>query len=182
MSELGLRLSAGIAAYVVALLTAAGPLLYASYLSSKLLSFFHKTGDGGEENQVATGNRSIAIRMGARMVCQAILIRHAVFATVAVVRSLFVYRYPVDESLWLIGRSVMLIIAINILAMVSIFAAEETFKLFTRKINEDAEIRKDNVAVAIFVALALLAITLVLDPGMEDFANAFIQLGRSGLK
>jgi len=184
MSELGLKFFAGAAAYVVAFLTASGPLLYASHLSSTLGKYLHKEDeDGGEdeESKVSKGNRSIAIRMGARMLCQAILIRHAVFATVAVVRSLFVYRYPLTESLKLVGRSVLLIILINIMAMVSIFVAEETFKFFTKKIKEDREINKDNVAVAIFVALALLSITLVLDPGMEDFANAFISLGRSGL-
>lgn len=178
MSEFGLKFLAGVAAYVVAFLTAAGPLLYASHLSSRLPKDLHKE---DEEGQVSKGNRSIAIRMGARMLCQAILIRHAVFATVAVVRSLFVYRYPFVESLLLIGRSLLLIVAINILAMFSIYAAEATFKMFTKKIDEDRQIAKDNVAVAIFVAFALLAITLVLDPGMEDFASAFIPLGRTGL-
>jgi uncharacterized membrane protein YjfL (UPF0719 family) len=178
MSDFALRLSAGAVAYVVAFLTAAGPLLYASHLSSRLPAFLHGY---DEERQVSKGNRSIAIRLGARMLCQAILIRHAVYATAAVVRSLFVYQYPLVDSLWLIGRSIFLIFVINILAMISILAAEETFKFFTKKINEEAEIERDNVAVAVFVAFALLSITLVLDPGMEDFANAFIPLGRSGL-
>lgn len=178
MSDFGLKFLAGVVAYIVAFLTAAGPLLYASHLSSRLLAYLHRN---DEEGQVSSGNRSMAIRMGTRMLCQAILIRHAVTATAAVVRSLFVYQYPFAEGLQLIGRSFLLIVIINILAMASIFAAEETFKKFTKKINEDVEIKNDNVAVAIFVALALLAITLVLDPGMEDFANAFIPLGRTGL-
>lgn len=199
MNEYWLKLLAGLVAYVVAFLTAAGPLLYASHLSSlfsegRLRRKRSKVpvaagpGEGGEpdpgsaeEVQVSMGNRSIAIRMGARMLCQAILIRHAVFATVAVVRSLFVYQYPFAESLELIARSLALIIVINILAMLSVFWAEATLKAFTSKINEDEEIQKGNVAVAIFVALALLAITLVLDPGMKDFAEAFIPLGRAGL-
>jgi hypothetical protein len=55
------------------------------------------------------------------------------------------------------------------------------FTRLTGKIPEHEEILKDNLAVAIFFAFALLSITLILNEGMEDLSRSLIPAGPTGI-
>lgn len=174
------NIAAGLLAYGVAILVGAGPLVYLLFrFDIKLL--LNKKID--EEGLLQAGRRSIAIELGAKIFCQALLIRHAVFAVMAVVRSLFVDEYTSSEVGWLIFRCLLAIIVIVVLALVSVEVASRLFKHLTRNLQEDEEIYKnDNVAMAIFFSLVLLAITLVLNEGMADFSRSLIPFGRTGIE
>jgi hypothetical protein len=51
----------------------------------------------------------------------------------------------------------------------------------TGDLPEHEEILRDNVAVAIFYGFVLLAITIILNEGIEDLARSLIPYGRSGV-
>lgn len=172
-------IGAGLLAYCVAILLGTGPLIFAAYWLDKWL-----TKKIDEDALLSQGNRSIAIELGTTILCQGILVRHAVYAFMAMVRSLFVEEVSKGDVFWVLLRSVMFILVILALALVSIQIVGVIFKKCMKRVKVDVEdgIRKNNnVAMAIFYALALLAMTVVLNEGMEDFSRSLIPFGRAGL-
>jgi len=168
---------AGLIAYCIAVVLGAGPAVYVSYWLDKTL-----TTRIDEDELLKRGNRAIALELGTTMLCQAILIRHAVYAAMAVVRSLFIEDLAWKDNLWIVGRSLLCMLVIVTLAMVSVHIAGFLFKKMIRHIDVENAIRKSgNVAMAIFYSMALLAITLVLNEGMEDFSHSLIPYGRAGI-
>jgi hypothetical protein len=170
-----LNLGAGVAAYLVAMAFALGPLVYLAHRFDLAL-----TRKVDEEALLAQRRRSVGIRVGAVLVCQAVLIRHAVPAAMDVLRTPFAYEVPGTETLAMIGRSALFTGFIVVVALSSLKVAGGLFFRLT-KIDEDKEIfENDNVAVAIYYALVLFAITLVLNEGMHELARSFVPFGRTG--
>lgn len=165
-----LNIYSGLTAFVVAIVFGA--------LAYKVNTWLTRA---DEEEALRKGTRAVAIELGAVLVCQAILVRHVVPAVVEVLRTLFVYEVPGGETLALIGRSCLFAAGIFALSMASVHGARALFARLTKKIQEKEEIwEKDNVAVALFHALLLLAFTLVLNEGMRDLARSFVPFGRTG--
>lgn len=170
---------AGLLAYGVAVLLGTGPLIYAAFWLDTAL-----TTKINEDEEMQQGNRSIAIELGATILCQAILARHAVYAFMAMIRTLFVESLKGTEVFWLLARSIGFIIVILVFSLGSIHIAGKIFKriMKSRKhVKIDEAINKNNVAVAIFYALVLIAITIVLNEGMADFSRSLIPYGRAGI-
>ncbi len=165
----------GLVAYVLGVVLCVLPVLFGNFMWLKS----RWTRDIDEEDLLKQGHRSLAIHLGSLFVCQALLVRHAVNAVTQVVRNLFIYRYPFKDALWLLGLCCLFVLLITSLALISVRIAEWSFKRLTGKLKEDEEIKRDNVAVAIFSALVILAITLILNEGVEDFAQSLVPLGRT---
>jgi len=172
-----LSLMAGLLAYSVAIVLGTGPVVYVAYWLDKTL-----TKKIDEDSLLQAGNRSIAIELGVTILCQAVLARHAVFGVMAIIRILFVEDLTLGDSLWVIGRSVLFIIAILLLAVGSIWTAGAIFKWLTRRhLRVEETIReRNNIAMAVFYALVLFSMTLILNEGMEDFSRSLISYGRYG--
>jgi hypothetical protein len=172
-----LVLAAGLIAYFVAIVIGTGPLVYVAFFVNVALT---KRLD--EESQIGKGDLAIAVELGTTILCQAILARHAVYAAMAVVRSLFVDELSGQDYAWIILRSVLCSLVIVTLALGSVQFAGFMFKKFTGAMRIEEAIRqRSNVAMAVFYALALLAITVVLNEGMEDFSRSLIPYGRAGI-
>lgn len=172
-----LGILAGLIAYCVAVLLGAGPAVYASYWLDKVL-----TTEIDEDRLLQQGHRAIALELGTTIFCQAILIRHAVYAAMAVIRSLFIEDLIWSDSAWVISRSILCVVIIVTLAIGSVHVSGFLFKKLMRHMKVEHEIReRGNFAMAIFYSLALLAITLVLNEGMEDFSRSLIPYGRAGI-
>ncbi len=168
---------AGLIAYGLAALLGAGPAVYVAYWLNKTLT--KKT---NEDELLKEGSRAIALELGTTMLCQAILIRHAIYAAMAVVRILFIEDLTGSELSSVLVRSIVCIAVIVTLALVSVHIAGFMFKKLTSKLDVEGAIRnRGNVAMAIFYSLALLAITLVLNEGMEDLSRSLIPFGRAGI-
>jgi uncharacterized membrane protein YjfL (UPF0719 family) len=80
-----------------------------------------------------------------------------------------------------LGQCVLFFVVIAALSFGSVLLAGWLFTRMTRKIPEQQEIRNDNVAVAIFYAFALLAMTVVVNEGIEDLSRSIIPYGRTGV-
>lgn len=165
---------AGLVAYAVAA-CAAVLLVFVTFRLNTLIS------QREEERLLLGGHRSIAIALGATMLSQAFLLRHAVFPVMAVVRDLFLERVSVAELLWVIGQCFLFFVVIGILSFGSVWLAGWLFTRMTGSLPEHEEILKDNVAVAIFYGFVLLAITAILNEGIEDLSRSLIPYGRSGV-
>ena len=65
--------------------------------------------------------------------------------------------------------------------MLSIWLAGWLFSIMTGELREMEEILHGNVAVAVLFAFVLFAITVILNQGIEDVAQALVPYGRSGV-
>jgi uncharacterized membrane protein YjfL (UPF0719 family) len=134
-----------------------------------------------EEGLIRQGNRSVAIALGAVVLGQAILLRHAVFPSMVVLRELFVAPPSPAEALAAVGQCVLFFATIALLATGSVALATWLFVRMTPHLPETQEILEDNVAVGIFFACVLLAITALLNEGLEDLSRSLIPYARTGV-
>lgn len=66
------------------------------------------------------------------------------------------------------------IILSGIIAFVSIFIALKFFMWLTKDLNEIDEIRKNNIAVSIVMAVVIISIALLLEPGIKTLLESLI--------
>jgi hypothetical protein len=128
-----------------------------------------------------SGHRSIAIALGATILSQALLLRHVVFPVMAVLRDLFLQRASLFTVFAVAGQCGIFFLIIGCVAIGSVWLAGWLFTRMTGDLPEQEEILRDNLAVAIFYAFVLLAITVILNEGIEDLARSIIPYGRSGV-
>ena len=134
-----------------------------------------------QERLLLAGHRSIAIALGATLLSQALLLRHVVFPVMAVMRDLFLQRASFATVLMVAGQCFVVFLVIGAVSVGSIWLAGWLFDVLTGALPEHEEIFRDNVAVAIFYAFVLLAITVILNEGIEDLSRSLIPYGRSGV-
>jgi hypothetical protein len=163
-------LLAGLLAYGIAVL-AATLLVFVTYRVNVLIARREA------EGMLLAGHRSMAIAKGSVLLSQAVLLRHAVFPVMAVVRDLFLDPPGFARVLIVAGQCLLFFLIIGVLSVLSVVVAVWLFTRLTGGIPEQDEIRKDNVAVAIFFAFAVLAITLIVNEGMEDLSRSLIPYG-----
>jgi len=170
--------AAGLLAYLVAFALGTGPLIYVTLLVDEALT---KRID--EYQEINDGNLPVAIELGATVVCQAILIRHAVYASMAILRTLFVPELPPAQWAAIFFRSGICALIIVLLGLGSVYISGSIFKKFSKKrLDVEAGIReKRNLAMAVFYAFVLVAITATLNEGVDDFSRSLIPYGRTGI-
>ena len=168
-------LAAGIIAYAIAVLMATF-LVFLGYRASIRL-----TAHVEEERLLLAGHRSVAVVLGSVLLCQAVLLRHALFPIMVMLRGLFLEPLEPARLAITIAQCVAFVSTIGIVSVGSVVVAAWLFTRLTGSIQEHEEIVKDNLAVAIFYAFALVAITLILDKGVEDLAGSLIPYGSSGI-
>jgi Domain of Unknown Function (DUF350) len=167
-------LTAGLLAYAVAVI-ASTVLVFLTFRANLLVV------RSQAEDLLLAGHRSIAIVHGAALLSQAILLRHAVFPVMAVVRDLFIQHVGLGQAVAMIAQCGLMFLIIGLLSVGSVVLAAWLFTLMTGRIPEREEIRKDNLAIAIFFAFAVLAITVIVNEGMQDLARSLIPYGSRGI-
>lgn len=168
-------LLAGLVACAVAVLVST-TLIFVTF---RLNSMIRRRGE--QSRLLLAGHRSIAIALGATILSQAILMRHAVFPVMAVIRDLFVEHASFSTIVTVALQCAMFFVIIGVVSIGSVWLADWLFNWLTGELPEHEEIFKDNMAVAIFFAFVLLAITAILNEGIEDLSRSLIPYGRSGV-
>jgi uncharacterized membrane protein YjfL (UPF0719 family) len=168
-------IAAGLLAFAVSVLLSIA-LVFATYRVDTLL-----TSKLDEEKLLLGGNRSVAVALGSVILSQALLLRHAVFPTMTVVRDLFTRPVTLGAAAWVLAHCLLFFLVISILSFGSVAVAGLLFARMTRGIPEREEILRDNVAVGIFFAFVVLGITLIVNEGLEDLARSLIPYSDSGI-
>ncbi len=183
----GLVVLAGVLGYLVSIGASTVLVLLFFDLNRRLLP-------GGKVTKLFTGesagqSTAPAIALGAATLCQAYLLRHAVFVVMALVQDflvaygdhLSVTSFPFGPFLKLVVLALGLLFLLCLLALASILIAGKFFDWMTRGIEELHEIANGNVPVAILFAFVLFAVTAILNEGIEDVARALVPYSRSGV-
>lgn len=168
-------IAAGMIAYVASAI-AAVLLVFVTYRVNTLL-----TSRIDEERLLLAGNRSVAIGLGAILLSQAILMRHAVFPTMVVVRDLFLKPVSWRAAVWVVAHCLAFFLVTGAVAFGSVAIATWLFAKMTGPLPEREQILKDNVAVAILFAFVILGVTLIMNEGLEDLSRSMIPPPRSGI-
>ena len=129
------------------------------------------------ERHLLNGHRSVAITLGSVVLAQAILLRHALFPTMVVIRELFLRPFTAAGTAWALGHALLFFVIIG----VSVALAAWLFARMTGALPEREEILKDNVAVAIFFAFVVLGTALIVNEGLADLARSIIPFAESGV-
>jgi uncharacterized membrane protein YjfL (UPF0719 family) len=166
---------AGFVAYSISVLLAI-LLVFLTYRVNTIIS-----SKSGEEEHLHAGNKAVAISLGSVVLSQAILLRHAVFPTMAVLRDLFIRPANFGAALWVIAHCLLFFLIIGVLSLGSVWLAGNLFTRMTRKLPEQEEILKDNVAVGIFYGFVVLGITLIINEGLEDLSRSIIPYHKTGV-
>lgn len=177
----------GLLGYLVSIVASTALVLLFFRLNARLLPGVKVTSlftDGPSEKRLAP-----AIALGAATLCQAYLLRNAVFALVSLAQDFLVASgqqilegpFPTGPFLKLIGTSTLLLVLLSMLSVFSIWIAGTFFNWMTRGINELELIAQGNVAVAVLFAFVLIAVTSILNEGIEDVSRVLIPYSRSGV-
>lgn len=166
---------AGIMAYAVSLLASILLVFFTYRLNTLLVSKID------EERFLLSGNRSVAIALGSTILCQAILLRHAVFPTMVVIRDLFLRPASLAMTAWVLAHCVIFFVIVAAFSIGSVIVSSWLFTKMTRAIPEREEIQKDNLAIAILFAFVLMAITLIVNEGMDDLSRSIIPYPKTGM-
>jgi uncharacterized membrane protein YjfL (UPF0719 family) len=133
------------------------------------------------ERHLRGGHRSLAISLGSVVLAQAILLRHAVFPTMVVIRELFLKPWSAPAAAAALGHALLFFAIIGVLSFASVALAAWLFTLMTGALAEREEILKDNVAVALFFAFVVVGIALIVNEGLADLARSIIPFSHSGV-
>jgi uncharacterized membrane protein YjfL (UPF0719 family) len=178
MEEQGLDLSAivaGLVGYAVSVL-AAVVVVFVLYRLNTLL-----TSRARQLELLRGGHHAIAVALGAIVLCQAFLMRHAVFPVMAVVRDLFLTPVTARAAALVLAQSALFFVVVAGLSWGSVAGGAWLFTHLTGELPEQEEILNDNVAVAILFAFVLMAITAIVNEGIEDLSRSLIPYARHGV-
>jgi uncharacterized membrane protein YjfL (UPF0719 family) len=128
-----------------------------------------------EERQLKKKNTSMGIVLGSILLGEAIVVKQAIYPVMAVVQ-LFVLGQERSfvNFLKMLGQGVGYIILAGILAIACILFSLWLFNKLTPRINQYEEIKDSNIAVALFMALFIIAICLLISAGVSGLTRALI--------
>ena len=121
------------------------------------------------------GNLAAALIITSAFIAMAIMARNALYPIAAVV-----------QDFWLLGRNELLqytyfllrafgyLLFTVFLSLISICVALVVFQRLTKQIEEEKEIKRNNVAVGLVLGGVLISFAILMETGISDFVNALI--------
>lgn len=165
----------GVLAYVVAVLVSV-LLVFAVHRVSPVI------GMGMVESDLArAGNPAEGLAMGAVVLGQAVLLRHAVYPVMAMMRNVLSRPFRLPEVAIGVLYSALFVLVVAAAAVFAVQFAAWMFTRLTPELDEREEIRRGNLAVAIYFALIVLSTTIVVNEGVEDLARSIIPYESAGI-
>jgi uncharacterized membrane protein YjfL (UPF0719 family) len=171
----GQQILFGVLEFAVSILVAF-VLTFATY---KLLLKISRRFD--EENQLKRKNGAVGVMMGGILVGQAIIVKQSLYPVMAVFQ---LYTTGSDKTtaafLKMLALGAGYIVLSGILAVAAILLAFWLFDKMTPGLDQYQEIRDGNLAVAIFMALYVFALSLLLSSGVAALTRALVPFPQVG--
>ena len=122
-------------------------------------------------------NIAVSIVLTCSFIAMAIMTKNALYPVNAVIQDfVFLSSKNNTEYVYLVVRSLGYLILTITLSMSSIASALIIFTKLTHDINEEQEIKNNNIAVGILLGGVLIAFALIIDSGISDFVNSLIPI------
>jgi len=134
-----------------------------------------------EEKQLHRRNAAVGLSLGSILVGEAVIVKQAVYPVMAVVQ---LYSLSDQKSFAGFLRMMALaggyILLAGLLAVLCLLLCFWLFDKLTPGIDQYHEIREGNVAIAIFMALLVLAVSLLVSEGVSALTRALIPFPKAG--
>ena len=128
-----------------------------------------------EETQLKQGNAAVGVVLGGILIGEVIIVRQALYPVMAVLQ---IFAMEGDRSfgafLELIGLSIGYIFLAGILAVLCILFSLWLFDRMTPGIDEIEEIKTGNIAVAVFMAMLIIAVSILISSGVSGLTRALV--------
>lgn len=134
-----------------------------------------------EERQLKQKNAAVGVVLGSILVGEAIIVRQAIYPVMAVIQ-LYVLGEQKNASslLKMLGYSIGYVLLAGILAILCILFSFWLFDKLTPRLDQYAEIKSGNLAVALFMALMIIAVCLLISSGVSGLTRALIPFPQVG--
>lgn len=124
---------------------------------------------------IRDNNSAAALVMAAAFIALAIMLKNAIYPSTALLQDFwFLEERGFSDLILLLLRVCGYIVLTTLISLFSIASALFVFQKFTRTLDEEAEIQKGNMAVAILLSGVLIAFALMMEAGVSDFVNMLI--------
>lgn len=128
-----------------------------------------------EEKKLQQKNISIGILLGSVFLGEAIIVKQAIYPVMAVIQ---LYVLGEDKTTAgfarMMGLSIGYMLLAGILALLCILFSFWLFNRMTPRIDQFAEIKNNNTAVAVFMALFIISLCLLMSAGVSGLTRALI--------
>jgi uncharacterized membrane protein YjfL (UPF0719 family) len=134
-----------------------------------------------EERQLKRKNTSIGIVLGSILLGEALVVKQAIYPVMAVIQ-IFVLGQEKNtvNFLKMLGYGAGYVLLAGILAIICILLSLWMFHRLTPRIDQYEEIKNNNIAIAIFMALFILGICLLISTGVSGLTRALIPFPEVG--
>jgi len=134
-----------------------------------------------EENQLRKRNTSVGIVLGGVLLGEAIVVRQAIYPVMATIQIFVVGEEKgIASFLKMLGFSAGYVLLSGILAVLCILFSFWLFDKLTPGIKQYEEIKNNNVAIAIFMALVNVGICILISSGVSGLTRALIPFPKIG--
>ena len=149
------------------------------FFSYKLFLFMTHHFD--EEKELKNKNMSVGLVLGSVLLGEVIILTRAIYPVMAVIQ-LYVLGEEKSFGLFLrtIGLSFGYVILTGILAIASILFSFWLFNRMTPRIDQYEEIKGNNIAVALFMALFIVGMCLLFSSGISGLVKSLIPFPEVG--
>ena len=134
-----------------------------------------------EEHQLKQKNISVGLILGGVFLGEAIVVKQAIYPVMAVIQ-IFVLGQEKNPGNFfkMLGFSAGYIILAGVLALVCILFSFWLFNKMTPRIDLFEEIKNNNMAVALFMALFIVSICLLISSGVSGLTRALVPFPKVG--
>lgn len=134
-----------------------------------------------EEKQLKEKNTSVGIILGSILLGQALIVKQAIYPIMAVIQ-IFILgeEKSIISFLRMLGFGAGYVILAGFLALICILFSFWLFNALTPKINQFQEIKNNNIAVAILMALLIMGVCLLVSAGVSGLTRALIPFPKVG--
>jgi uncharacterized membrane protein YjfL (UPF0719 family) len=134
-----------------------------------------------EERQLRKKNASVGIVLGGILLGEAIVVKQALYPMMAVIQ-LFVVGQEKNFGNFALAvlYSLGYVLIAGVLAIGCIFFSFWMFNLLTPRINQYQEIQDNNLGIALFMALFIIAVCLLMSSGISGLVRALIPFPEIG--
>jgi len=128
-----------------------------------------------EERQLKEKNASVGLLLGSTLLGEALVVKQAIYPVMAVIQ-IFVLGQEKNFAnfLKMFGFSVGYVFIAGILALGCILFSFWLFNKLTPRIDHFKEIKENNIAVALFMSIFIIGISLLISAGVLGLTRALI--------
>lgn len=133
-----------------------------------------------EDAEIKKNNFAAAIMVSSFIFAMMILIRRAVEPSYAVFENSIENGINMEMVLFSIGQIIIFFILSALFSFIILWLAIKAFMIFTTSIDEIAEIKKKNIAVAILIAVFVISAALIVEHGLGLILDSLVRYPKVG--